>query len=326
MARRAAAARWTLRLLALGLFAAASVEAGIRGRILFNEDHVFDGDGLFRYAPHRQVGATPATRTNNHGFFGPDIASPKPEGAYRVFVLGSSAVAAPELAAALTAALAARMPDRVIEVNTIGIPRYTSYHNALMTERYLRALEPDCYVYYEGINDNVYNTFPELEGKPYDGFYDPWAWDRSVFADMVRYHGVTKRFGVERHFTALRSPAMVRRHVERIAAIAAEDGVRLVLAPMGAAWPPDDEALAAVIAENEGPMSHFWGATRPAVRGLEANNAALAEVARDAPAAYCPAALSFPRTGTYYRDLCHLTEEGMAALAEALAECIAGGA
>lgn len=325
MARKRSAAKWLGCLFIAGMIALPSLEVGLRLRLMFNDDHVFDEHGLFSYAPHRQVGPSPAYITNNLGFFGPDLTEQKDAATFRVIVLGSSAVASPLLAEALTSALEARMPGRQIEVNTAGIPRYTSYHNALLVNRYIRPYAPDCYVYYEGINDNVYNTFPGLDEKPYDGFYDPYTWNHSVLADMVWYQAVTKRIGVERHFTELRSPARVRAHLAAIVEMATADGARVVLMPMAAAWPADDEPLAAAIAAAEGPMSHFWGATDAALSGLAANNAVLAELAQDGPAAYCPAALSLVHSSAVFRDLCHFTEEGIGALAEAMAECIADG-
>jgi lysophospholipase L1-like esterase len=316
---RSPARRRLLLLGALALFATLTVEIAVRGRILFNEHHRFDSDGLFRYRPNTKVGKDAKLVTNNHGFFGVPLTAEKGD-AYRVFILGSSAVTSPELASGVADALQKNMPDRNVEVNTAGIPRYTSYHNALLFERHILPLEPDCIVLYLGLNDNVYNTFPHLDDKPYDGFYNAKDFTRSVALDMFWYHAITKRFRVQRSFTETRSAPILEKNLRAIIESAHERGVQVAFIQMATGWPTDDEDLAAIIRANEGPMSHFWGDLDSALLGLQAHRKVIAELASEYNLAIADPIPLLPKDTTTFKDLCHLTPQGIAQLAPFIAE------
>jgi len=303
-------------------FAVASVELGLRGRILFNDHHRFDGNGLFRYEANTQVGPTSELTTNNHGFFGPSMAPGQDEAQYRVVILGSSVVTTPDLARAVTDALQPRIPDRTVLVNTAGIPRYTSYHNLLLLKHHVLPLNPDCVVLYLGLNDNVYNTFPHRGAEPYDGFYDPTDFTRSVLFDILHYQAVEKRFRVRRHFEDLRSADIFERNVRAMIDLAHANGVRVILMPVVVSWPTGDPDLAAIIRANEGPMSHFWGNLDSALRGLDTHRAILRQLGVGTGAGWCDAEPLLAHDASVFRDLCHLTPMGITTLGRTMADCI----
>jgi lysophospholipase L1-like esterase len=307
----------------LALFLIVSVELGLRARTAWNTHIVFAEDGLFRYPIQTQVGPTPIYRTNNAGFFGPDLVTPKPEGVYRVVILGSSAVAEPSLPAAITEALQRRMPDRVVEAATAGLPRYTSYQTALLFERVVAELEPDSVIVYLGLNDNVYNTFPGQGEQPYDGYYNPADFSRSLLADMIWYQAVTKRFHVQRHFENTPSTAYYEAHLTNIIETANRHDIRVILSPIVCAWPTSDPDLARTIQAQEGPMSHFWGARDAALEGVAAHRSIMETLAERYELPLCDLAPALPRNGEIFRDFCHFTPAGIETFGEALAQCIA---
>jgi lysophospholipase L1-like esterase len=309
--------------LALVLLLAASLEAGIRARLFFHDPHVWR-EGLFRYRPDTQVGDDASLVTNNRGFFGPDLATPKPPDTWRVLLAGSSPLTNTSVPEAVAARLTREAPPGTeVEVVSTGLPRYTSWHVMRLIRNELLALEPDVLVLYLGLNDNVYNTNPGVHGEPPTGL---WNWadrSRSLALSMLWYHGVHKRWHTRPAFDALPGTEVFQVHLERILDAAAEAGVRVVLAPVAVGWPTDDPALHARIEANEAPMAHFWGVTESAVRGLAANAAAMQRLTREYEAVYCelPAG-RLAADGAVYEDLCHLTGEGRAALGRAFGDCI----
>jgi len=289
---------------------AISAELGIRARLFFKDPHRWDERGLFRYRPDCQVGDSPDLTTNNHGFFGPDLAVPKPADACRVLLVGSSPLVTPEIPRVVQETLNARLPGRVVQVNTTGLPRYTSYHNALLFEHYLVDLEPDCVVLYLGLNDNVYNTNPGLEGEPPTGL---WNWadpSSSLVLDMLGYHAIHKRFRVRPDFEAIRSAAILENHLRRIIELAETRGIRIVLVKMAVGYPSDDPELVSVIRDAERPMRHFWGDLEPCLRALEAHNALFERLAAEFRLPLVDAQSALPPTSEVFWDLCHFTPGG----------------
>lgn len=302
--------------------AACSVELGIRARLWFNDPHVWDDAGLFRYKPSYQVGDAPALSTNNVGFFGDDLTLPKAAGARRVFLMGDSALTNPEIPQALKSTLEERLPGRRFEVNAAGLPRYTSYHNRVLLERYLTRLEPDGIVVYLGLNDNVYNTNAKPDGEPPVGL---WAWSdcSTVLAlDMFWYHTVHKRFLTHPQFTVLRSPSIFETHIRTIIETAQHGNIAVLLVKPAVGFPTDDPVLEEAIRNSERPMRHFWGDLDPALRGVAAHTAVLEQLAADYRIPVVDAASVLPRTSRFFRDLCHFTSAGNVEFGRFLAEML----
>lgn len=296
-------------------------ELAVRARTLLQDPYIWHGP-LFLYPPNTQAGDDPALTTNNKGFFGPPLEQPKPPDAYRVFLLGSSPLTNPEVPKAMQERLQELCPDRRIEVYSTGLPRYTSAHNALLM-RELTGLDPDCLVLYMGMNDNVYNTNPGLRGLPPVGL---WNWadlHRSLAFSMLWYYGYHKHFAVNPDFEAVRSEPIFADNIEDMVQQGLAQGADVVLVAMAAAQPPEDEALAAVIAANEKPMSHFWGNVGPSMKGLAAHRDAMQQIAEQHGIPFADPADRFSHTSEVFRDLCHFTSGGNRMLGQYFAEQVA---
>ncbi len=301
-------------LVGLLVLVAASAEFAVRARLFFFDPHRWDEYGLFRYRSSAQVGDLPAIKTNSDGFFGVDLSKPKASSTYRVFLLGSSPLTNPAVPQAMQDALSERFPNMHFEVNSAGIPRYTSYHNKLLYEHYVSTLEPDCFILYLGMNDNVYNTNPSLDGPTPTGL---WNWadtQRSIVFDMLWYHAVQKRFGVNPAFSIVRSGEMLEKNIRPILESARNRGVQAILVREALSYPTDDEELLRVIRANEGPMRHYWGDLDAALRGFAANGAAIERLASTCQSPMADASAILPHTKACFIDLCHLTPEGNKAL------------
>ena len=313
--------RLLLYCLLILLIALPSIEAGVRLRLLLKDPHRFEAGGLFTYPPDTQVGDTTNLVTNNAGFFGVDVDMPKPSGAYRVFIMGSSPLTSPNLPEAMSEALEKLRPDARFEVNTTGLPRYTSYHNVLLFQRHLLALQPDCIVLYLGMNDNVYNTNPGLEEEPPAGLWDWRDLSRSVVLDMLDYHLIHKRFMTQPGFQTIRSAPIFEAHLRQIIEPALDQGIDVILVPMLASYPTEDEELLTVIHSAEGGMRHFWGDLEPGLKGLAAHRAVMEKLSAeyDLPLWNVD---GIPHTSACFRDLCHFTGHGLELLAEHFAEAV----
>ncbi|MCL4217345.1 MAG: hypothetical protein KJ052_10135 [Candidatus Hydrogenedentes bacterium] len=314
------------RLLLYGLLvlviALPSIEAGVRLRLLLKDPHRFEPGGLFTYPPNTQVGETVELVTNNAGFFGVHLDTPKPAGTYRVFLMGSSPLTSPKLPAAMSEDLEKLRPDVQFEVNTTGLPRYTSYHNVLLFQRHLVELEPDCIVLYLGMNDNVYNTNPGLEEEPPAGLWDWRDLSRSVVLDMLDYHIIHKRFMTQPGFQTIRSAPIFEAHLRQIIEPARAHGIDVLLVPMLASYPTEDDELLAVIRTAEGGMRHFWGDLEPGLEGLAAHHAVMEKLSVE----YGLPLLKIdgiPHASACFRDLCHFTDAGLDLLGQHFAEAVA---
>lgn len=119
-----------------------------------------------------RVGPTTIS-VNEHGFRGPEITVPKPEGVYRIFAIGESStfgwkgVASHEEAwpALLEKKLGVLYPLRTIEVINAGVPGYTSVEQRVNFMLRISRLQPDAIVIYHGNNDINWSWVPEVETK-----------------------------------------------------------------------------------------------------------------------------------------------------------------
>jgi len=111
----------------------------------------------------------PATfRTNSFGLRGPEPASPKPDGVYRVLLLGDETVAGTHLEDSHTLShrlqqLLRRSSGQAVEVINGGVPGFSPLLSLLQYQRELRQLRPDLIVLHfdmsEVADDAVYRRF-----------------------------------------------------------------------------------------------------------------------------------------------------------------------
>ena len=142
-----------------------------------------------------------------------------------------------------------------------GRPRYTSWVNRVNFERNAAIWSPDVVVFYEAINDNIYNSFSWLDGAPTVGYFDAQSFSSSVFLGLLRYHVVDKALRSVPDFETLplRSPAIFEENVRGIVEITRGRNARAVLATFAIALPTSDTKLLARIRSEEPVMQHFWG-------------------------------------------------------------------
>lgn len=108
--------------------------------------------------------------TNRWGFRAPDVATPKPQGVFRVICLGGSTTEeGPDnehtYPALLQNLLRAAYPGRQIEVLNCGVEGIRTRSQFLRLPDYLE-LEPDLMVLYEGVNDMVWDLHSIFDESP----------------------------------------------------------------------------------------------------------------------------------------------------------------
>ena len=107
---------------------------------------IYDEELGYRLNPNNRAGIN--NLSVRHG----DIVSPKPEGLYRIVVLGDSIPwAEPGFVNYLEEMLS---KERDVEVINAGVPGYTAYQELLFFKRYLQQTEPDLVIWTYCLNDN----------------------------------------------------------------------------------------------------------------------------------------------------------------------------
>lgn len=118
-----------------------------------------------RYIPHRYIGYVPqpgyadgANHHNRHGFRGDEIAMPKPEGEYRIAVLGGSIVYTPgvdEPAQSVPGQLQRLLRERSDRVTVInaGAEGHVSHASLMNLQFRVMDLDPDLIIYCAGTED-----------------------------------------------------------------------------------------------------------------------------------------------------------------------------
>ena len=165
-----------------------------------------------------------------------------------------------------------------------GRPRYTSWVNRVNFERNAAVWSPDVVVYYEGINDNIYNSFPWLDGPPTVGYFDAKSLHSSVFIELLRYYVVDKaiRSIPDFEMRPLRSPAIFEENVRGIVEIARQRNASAVLATFAIALPTSDGSLLTRIRAEEPVMCHFWGNVPSTLAGASGRTIKVIEAPRGA--------------------------------------------
>jgi len=115
----------------------------------------------FNGQPYFNFGLSPAHPDHNaRGYRGPEIATPKPAGTFRIFTIGGSTTYGVSLHNNQTypAQLQQRLRERGyvnVEVINAGVPQYATYDNLIQFQFRILDDQPDMILTYEGINDIV---------------------------------------------------------------------------------------------------------------------------------------------------------------------------
>lgn len=284
----------------------------------------FEEPILYTYAPRTQI---QGMVLNDVGCIGDDalpVSAPGGGAETRVLLLGGSTSFSDRYVSAVKESLQAMHPGRRFRVMSCGRPRYTSWVNRENFERNAAVWSPDVVVYYEGINDNIYNSFPWLEGAPTVGYFDASSLQSSVFLDLLRYYVVDKALRSDPDFGTrpLRSPAIFEKNVRGIVEIARRRGASAVLATFAIALPTSDERLLARIRSEEAVMRHFWGNVPSTIAGVRAHAQVTEALARDLSVPLARVTEAIPHDSTHFGDICHLTDAGNEILGRIIASAV----
>ncbi|MEI6209220.1 MAG: hypothetical protein WCP20_20775 [Desulfuromonadales bacterium] len=284
----------------------------------------FEESTLYSYAPFTRI---QGMVLNDVGCVGDD-ALPKntrDDGVEtRVLLLGGSTSFSARYVSSVKESLQAMHPGSRFRVMSCGRPRYTSWVNRVNFERNAPVWAPDVVVYYEGINDNIYNAFPWLDGAPTVGYFDARSLHSSIFLELLRYHVVDKTFRSVPDFEArpLRSPVIFEENVRRIVEIARKRNASAVLATFAIALPTSDEKLLARIRSEESVMRHFWGNIPSTLAGVRAHEQVTESLAKRLGIPLARVAEAMPHDAAHFGDICHLTSAGNELLGRAIATAV----
>jgi hypothetical protein len=287
----------------------------------------FEEPILFTYAPRTRI---QGTVLNDVGCIGDDALPENAQGGRaetRVLLLGGSTSFSARYVSSVKESLQAMHPGSRFRVMSCGRPRYTSWVNRVNLERNAAVWSPEVVVYYEGINDNIYNSFPWLDGAPTVGYFDARSLHSSVFLDLLRYHLVDKALRSMPDFKTrpLRSPAIYEENVRRIVEIARGRNASAVLATFAIALPTSDEALLLRIRSEENVMRHFWGNIPSALAGVRAHNLVTEALAERLGLPLAHVAEAIPHDAEHFGDICHLTDAGNEILGRIVAAAVQVG-
>lgn len=284
----------------------------------------FEEPILYTFAPRTRI---LGMVLNDVGCIGDDALPENTQGGgdeTRVLLLGGSTSFSARYVSSVRESLQERHPGSRFRIMSCGRPRYTSWMNRVNLERNVAVWSPDVVVYYEGINDNIYNSFPWLDGATTVGYFGARSLHSSVFLDLVRYYVVDKALRSVPDFKTrpLRSPAIYEENVRRIVEIARGRNASAVLATFAIALPTSDEALLLRIRSEESAMRHFWGNIPSAEAGVHAHNDAIERLARNLNLPLARAADVLPHDSAHFNDICHLRTAGTKILGRVIASAV----
>lgn len=286
------------------------------------EAMVFDPEIIYRLQPNSTAhGIT----YNSEGCIGDDFNTDDPS-KIEVLLLGGSTSFSISYVTQLKDQLVAKLavPSDSIKVMSCGRPRYTSYVNKVILERFLSRFKPEVVALYLGINDNIYNTFQWLDKVPSVGFFDFKSTNNLVAWEMFKYYVLQKNLLSRPHFvnTELPSAKIFSGNLDEILLMTKSHGVRLATTTFGIALPTDDAALRSKIYDEEPLMRHFWGDVESTVFGVRKHNEILQHWASRNGVPCSLFSETVERSSSSFLDICHMTDFGYRQLANSLSDAI----
>lgn len=306
-----------------------------------------------RLSPHHYLNyyPTPLYRGgpashNSLGFRGPEISLPKPDGVYRIAVLGGSTVYTAFVAddaaafpAQLQGLLRGKHGYRAVEVINAGVPGYNSWESLINLVFRVLDLDPDLVVVYFGTNEvHARLVRPDAYRGDNSGRRRQWQeprisfLERSLFLRILRRRwGLSYQAGVE---TVVNSPSFLgagsvhagrvtreqyeaildanpprysRRNLVSMIALARAHGVDIVLASWAHSTRFQDYSA--------------WSFYR---RGFEEQNLVTRQVAEEQGVPFFDFAAMMPEDPEYWHDGRHVNEKGARKKAEFFADFLAG--
>ncbi len=259
---------------------------------------------------------------NNIGCIGDDIKSSKSHNEYRVLLLGGSTSFTNVYTSLLQKELHKLLPRHNVKVISCGRPRYTSYINFINYRDYLTTINPDHVILYLGINDNIYNTFPQLLNPPNIGFFN-WASIEPISIKYLYYHLIHKPFRSTPNFTApFRSVTTFKTSLEEIIKLAKLRKAKVLLSTFAVALPSTDNIIIDKLNDNLKIMEHFWGAANSAIKGVAAHNKVMKELSSAYNLPLVDIATQIPKDSKHFIDLCHMKVSAYQIIAKKFAKAI----
>ncbi len=125
-----------------------------------------------------QLNKTENIEVNSYGFRGEEITKEKPEGVFRIFVVGGSTVLNREVSLNESAVklleikIKKQFPDKKIEMVNAGKDWYTTEHSIIQYLFKIKDFHPDMIILLQGVNDMYQScTSPEFTTKEYKNDY-----------------------------------------------------------------------------------------------------------------------------------------------------------
>jgi lysophospholipase L1-like esterase len=287
--------------------------------------------------------------TNNMGFRGPELVTPRPADEFRVFLVGGSTTECfyldddDELGAVLDGALAPR-----VAVYNVGLSGAASDDHVAMIGQRLVHLEPDLIVVFAGINDLTrsiydYDYLHYVETRP--AYRKPWykrailtsqiarrlyflrrrldPSDRELLEERRLESNYAAKIGLQRTVPEVNTPPRTdpgpyRRNLETIVGMAESHGYALAFMTQATTWNStvDPEA-----------RRRSWMRCRRGVTyredtmdaAMEQLNDVMRSVAGDFAVPLCDLAAELPKSLEYMYDDCHFNIHGARTAGEMLA-------
>jgi lysophospholipase L1-like esterase len=303
----------------------------------------------FAWQPHPYLSYYPApnytkglTHHNSLSYRNDEFPLAKPEGVYRIVVLGGSSTYDVSIednrrtfAAQLEALLREAYGDGRVEVVNAGVPGYNSWEMLVNLEFRVLDLDPDLVIISEGTNDvHARLVVPSAYRGDDLGRRRAWQappvplWEHSALLRIVsRMANITRQVGLDDFVSAptylswpyefrlaeadvdpaevlaANPPLYFRRNLESMVAVAQAHGVGVLLAT----WPYS-------------PNRNDY-ASRPVYQqGFAENNAVMAEVAAAEAVPLFDLAAAMPQDAAYWADGRHVNEAGALVKARLVAD------
>ena len=305
----------------------------------------------FAFTPHPYLSYYPTpnyrnrqTFHNSLGYRGDDFPLKKPNGVYRIVVLGGSStydVRIQNNANIFTAQLEKQLKEKYgyqnVQVINAGVPGYNSWELLVNLEFRVLDLDPDLVVIYEGVNDvHARMVEPSVFRGDDLGRRQVWQsppiapWEHSAFLRILsRTMNVTRQVGIDDFVSSptylswpfdyrLREdnldpaeilkenpPVYFRRNLENMIAVAKENNLKIMLST----WAYS-------------PYLHDYAAEGYYQQGFKENNDVVREVATDQHIPVFDFAAVMPQDAKYWADGRHSNEAGALVKAKLFAEFI----
>lgn len=319
------------------------------------------GARLTAYHPYLQNQLTPNDENlhvNRHGFRGEEIDRDKPEGTFRIFLLGGSTVLSGRVdyekshARLLEVALRGSPGEAQIQVLNAGTQWHTTQHSLIKYLFKIRDFEPDLVIVWHGIND-LYRSFspPRFARGEYRADYSHFNGPiarllfeyserptpvssvlkeslllESVFPHSTFYSDFYEPENDIEYIAVNEFPSLTAfaRNMRELARVTRNDGVPLVLATQPSLYREDlsEEDRATLIFAKTFCVNDAGQAPdlESMTAGLTLFNDTVREIAVEDGIPLLDLESMVPKTSEYFVDDVHYTEAGNALVAQLVAD------